>query len=191
MATSTTTRSSAEERALKLLGSGLGPEAVASAVGVTVSRISQLLSDSEFAAEVSTLRYNSLSKHNERDETYDTLEDALITKLKQNLPLMCRPMEILKAIQVINAAKRRGQSAPESITNQQTVVNITMPTQIVNKFTTNINNQVVQAGSQELLTIQASKLKDLSTALAESVVSRKELGNENVTRGNESLIDSL
>ena len=67
-------------------------------------------------------------------------------------------MEVLKAIQIINAAKRRGVSSPEQVINQQTVVNITLPTKAVTKFVTNINNQVIQAGEQQLLTIQSGTL---------------------------------
>ena len=96
--------SSTEDRALALLGSGLGPEVVANALGVTVSRISQLLSDENFSAKVAQHRYEALSKHNARDEKYDVLEDALITRLEDCLPLMHRPMEVLKAISVIKVA---------------------------------------------------------------------------------------
>lgn len=153
---------STESRALSLLGSGLGPEVVASALGISVSRISQLLSQEEFAAEVATLRFQNLSKHNERDSRYDQMEDDLLERLRDCMPLMVRPMEILKAIQVINAAKRRGSSAPEQITHQNNVVNLVMPTQIIQKFTTNINNQVIQAGHQNLNTMQSGSLLDLA-----------------------------
>ena len=47
-----TTTTSTETRALSLLGQGLGPEVVAAAVGVSTSRISQLLGDPEFSAKV-------------------------------------------------------------------------------------------------------------------------------------------
>ena len=89
------------------------------------------------------------------------MEDDLLGKLKDCLPYMMRPMEILKAIQVINAAKRRGSSAPESITSQQTVVQLIMPTQILQSFTTNINNQVIKAGQQDLVTVQSSNMDKL------------------------------
>ena len=149
---------STEERALKLLGSGCGPEVVATAVGVSTSRISQLLSTPEFAAAVSDLRFQNLQKHNELDNEYDNIEKKLIEQLKDVMPLMMRPMEIIKAISVINNAKRRGQSAPEAITNQNTVVNLTMPTLIMQQFTSNINNQVIRAGNQTLETIQSSAM---------------------------------
>jgi hypothetical protein len=156
-----TTTSTTETHALTLLSQGLGPEVVAAAVGVSVSRISQLLSDPEFAAKVAEGRYENLAKHNRRDNAYDALEDTLIEKLKDCLPFMMRPMEILKSIQVINAAKRRGSSAPESITSQQTVVQLVMPTQILQSFTTNINNQVIKAGAQDLVTVQSASMARL------------------------------
>ena len=149
---------STEDRALALLGSGIPPENVASALGVTASRISQLLSDATFADQVATLRYENLQQHNTRDASYDSIEDALITKLEKQLPLIMRPMETVKALQAINGAKRRGQSAPDSIVNQQTIVSLVMPVSIVQQFTTNTDNQVVKAGGQSLLTMQAGHL---------------------------------
>jgi hypothetical protein len=159
-----TTTTSTESRALSLLGQGLGPEIVAAAIGVSTSRISQLLSDPDFSSQVADLRFKNLSKHNERDNSYDALEDTLVEKLKDLLPYMMRPMEVLKAIQVINAAKRRGSSAPEAITAQQTVVQLVMPTQIIQSFTTNINNQVVKAGTQDLVTVQSSNMTKMLEA---------------------------
>lgn len=149
---------SVEDRALSLLGSGVPASATAAALGVSESRISQLLSDSTFKEQVTELRYNNLQAHNKRDNAYDTLEDTLLGKLEKSLAFMVRPGEILKAIQVVNGAKRRGQSAPEQIVNQSSIVNIVMPTQIVNKFVTNVNNQVIKAGDQELLTMPSGNL---------------------------------
>lgn len=172
---------STEQRALKLLGGGYGPEVAATATGVTVSRISQLLSEPEFAAAVSELRFQNLNRHNERDDTYDTMETKLLAQLEDVLPLMMRPMEILKAIQVINAAKRRGQSAPDTVTQQNTVVNLTMPVLIMQKFTTNINNQVIQAGEQTLETIQSSSM--LTAAKNRAVEREKDITYESQGTG--------
>jgi hypothetical protein len=149
---------SLDERALKLLGSGVLPEQVAAALGVTAGRISQLLSDDVFAEKVATLRYANLQQHNERDSAYDSIEDELLTKLRNSLPLMIRPDTILKAIGVINSAKRRGQSAPHQVTNQQTVVQLVLPTLIAQKFSVNSNNQVIRTGEQDLLTMQSGNL---------------------------------
>jgi len=167
---------STEERALSLLGNGIAPETVAASLGISASRISQLLSDENFAARVAELRYENLAKHNERDSAYDLLEDDLLERLKDCLPLMHRPMEILKAIQVINAAKRRGSSTPESIIEKQSIINLLIPVQIINKFQTNIQGQVTSietsdSTSQNLLTIQSGAL--------DSLVKGRRNGNEN------------
>lgn len=151
--------SSLEERALNLLGSGCNSESVAAALGVSAGRISQLLSVKVFADKVAELRYTSLQKHNQRDGAYDSIEDKLLEKLDRAMPLMVRPDTILKAISVINGAKRRGSSAPEQITSKQTLVTLVMPTVIAKKFTVNTNNQVIQAGDQSLLTMPSGNLK--------------------------------
>lgn len=147
-----------EERILNLLGSGVAAEQVAAAVGVSASYVSQLLSTDEFSAAVSELRYKSLQKHNERDSSLDSLEDKILEKMHQSLPLVMRPLELTRMLQVVNAAKRRGTSAPDSILQKQEVVTLTLPPVIINKFTTNIQNQVVQAGHQELVTMQSGTL---------------------------------
>jgi len=151
-----------ESRALALLGTGLTAETVASALGVTPARISQLLSDEEFARQVTDLKFQNLQKHNIRDTTYDTLEDSLLEKFQEMMPLLTRPMEILKAMHVINSAKRRGQSTPDAIHTQQTIVQLNMPVQVIAKFAKDINNQVIEAGNQTLLTIPSNKLRELS-----------------------------
>jgi hypothetical protein len=175
---------STEERAIKLLGNGLAPEQVATAVGVTPSRISQLLADQTFATAVAELRFQNLQRHNDTDAAYDDLEDALIEKLADVLPLMVRPQEILRAIQVVNGAKRRGQSAPEQVVHQNTVVNLVMPTQIIQKFQMNSNNQITSAGTQTLETIQShtllSKAKDASASLSASANANADKGVQDV-----------
>lgn len=167
------TLSSVEDRALVLLGQGISPERTADACGVSVSRISQLLSDEQFAAKVTALKYEALQKHNEQDNSYDDIERALTTKLKDSIPLMMRPMEILKAVQVINAAKRRGSSAPETIHEKQTVVAINLPPVIINNFTslvpvTNNLNQVVKVGETDLVTMQSGTLLNKHKATLEA-----------------------
>jgi len=154
----TGTTSSIEERALSLLGSGVAAEQVAAALGVTPSRIAQLLSQKVFADRVASLRYTHLQKHNIRDGKYDALEDTLLGKLEKSMPLLIKPESILKAIAVVNNAKRRGQSTPEQVTNQQNIVNLVLPNVIAARFSIDINNQVIKAGDQSLLTMPSGNL---------------------------------
>jgi len=177
---STGLTTSIEEKALTLLGSGIQAEAVASALGVTASRISQLLSREDFAVKVAALRYENLQSHNVRDGKYDSLEDSLIYKLEKSLPLMIRPDTILKAISIVNSAKRRGQSAPEQASNHQNIVNLVLPAIIANKFITNINNQVTKAGEQELITISSGQLLDNTEATQKDRIAFEEKESQDV-----------
>lgn len=171
-----------EDRILALLGQGLAETAVAAACGVTVSRISQMLSQEEFANKVSELRFANLSAHTARDNRYNSIEDQLLEKLEGSVGLMYRPMEILKSIQIINAAKRRGQSAPDSILQQQTVVNLQIPVKVVNKFQVSINKQVTNVDGQDLLTMPSS------TLLSKSQKSQRVLNHDSGTEVKEGTI---
>jgi len=158
-------RTAAEEKSITLLGQGFGAEQVSSATGLTISRISQIASDPVYSKEIANLRFSNLAKHNERDSKADELEDLLLTRLKETAPLLYRPLEIAKIYSVINAAKRRGQSAPQNTELQNQVVPIVMPVVVINQFTKNGNNQVVQAGNQPLTTIQPHALSKLHEIL--------------------------
>ena len=157
---------STEQRALALLGDGVAPEKAAASLGVSVSRISQLLSEEKFAAAVAELRYNNLSAHNVRDKKLDALEDTVIAKLTEAVDMCHRPMELTRILQTVNGAKRRGASTPESIIESQQIVSLVMPTQIIQKFQVNIQNQVTSAGEQSLLTMQSSALADKLKAMS-------------------------
>ena len=150
-----------EERALALLGQGYSNDTVTTACGVTPSRISQLLSRDDFKNKVAELKFANLQVHNALDTSYDTLETKLVARLNQTLPLMLRPGEILNAIKVINGAKRRGSSAPEQQVAQASLVTLVLPVAITQQFTTNVNNQVIQAGEQTLVTMPSGRLLKL------------------------------
>lgn len=159
--TSTLSANSHTDRAMQLLGAGVSTEAVAAALGVTPSAISQMLANETFADQVAQLRYNQLQQHNERDAKYDSVEDRLLAKLEGAIPLMMKPGDILGAIRIINGAKRRGQVAPEQVSNTAQIVSLVLPTAVINKVVnveTNIHNQVVSVGEQSLQTIQSSTL---------------------------------
>lgn len=146
-------------RILEMLGNGLAPAVVSSALGVSESYISQLLGEESFATQVTAARFANLQAATTRDRSYDSIEDALIVKLRDLLPMMYKPMEILRAITVINAAKRRGTNTPENTVIHNTIVQLTLPAAVTSRFVTNVNNQVIEAGEQELITIETKNLK--------------------------------
>ena len=161
MSTSTTT--AVNDQVLDLLGKNVPAAMVASALGISASRVSQLISDPEFASQVSELRYKSLLRYSEADSEYDDMETALRHRMRDLIPLMYKPFEVLKAMQVINQAKRRGTSVIESGNERAAVVSLTLPTNIFNQHVVqniqvNVNNLVTRAGDQDLVTIQSSQM---------------------------------
>src|SRR3954462_6012515 len=98
-----------QERALSLLGQGIPAEQVAGACGVTVSAISQLMSQEEFSKKVLEARFETLSRHNEVDTEYDNMERSLQKQFKGMMEWgLTKPLEVLKAMKEINSMQRRG-----------------------------------------------------------------------------------
>ncbi len=154
------------EKIKELLGSGLNGEVVATAVGVTPGYISQLMSDPVFNTEVINLRAQALMSATVRDTNLDSLEDTLMKRLGEKIDndLIYKPMDLLRALAVINSAKRRGQQAQAAMTNKNTtVVNLTLPTMIVNQYKKNLMGEVVEVTdpegkTQTLVSMPASAL---------------------------------
>lgn len=151
-----------EAKALALLGKNFPQEAVAKALGVTPGRISQLMADEGFAAEVANLRYQNLQAHSERDERIDRIEDKLLDKLEKAIPLLSaqEPAKIAKIWKDVNAAKRRGAAAENNNTLvSQTIINLTLPTQIINKYRSNDQSQVIEIDGKPFITAQPQMLE--------------------------------
>lgn len=150
-----------QQQVKELLGNGLSVGVVASAVGCTDSYITQLLSDEEFAAEVSRLRIISLAGDKKRDLNIDVIEDRLITKLGNAVEegAFYKPHDLLRAFSVLNNAKRRASIGSSGDFNQHnTVININIPTPIAKKFTINQQGEVLQVDDQTLVTMPTGQL---------------------------------
>ena len=177
MTSSTSTASKAtRDRALQLLGQGLGTSVVASALGVTDARVSQLLAEQGFADEVQKLRFDSLQKSTSLDSSYTDLEETLLQKLENVIPLINKPRDLLQAINVVNGAKRRGQDSPDSASMSAKVVQLSLPPSLQQKFITNVFNQVVevkdgQGNANSLVTVDSQSL----TRVLEQQEAAKEL----------------
>lgn len=156
------------ERAAKLLGQGIQQEIVATALGVTPGYISQLLSEPEFAAEVSQLRLVNLENASERDGKYDKLEDKMLDQLEELAGYMTKPREVLSALAVLNKAVRRGVKQEQQPAVKQDVVTLVLPQIIQQTFILNQSNQVVAVGEKQA----APVLQDLTTISAKALLER-------------------
>lgn len=140
-----------KEKIKDLLGSGLSNEQVADAVGVEGSYIAQLLSNDDFANDVIVLRTKNLTAANARDKKIDGIEDALIDKLATAVDsdMIYKPRDILSSFAVVNAARRRGVPAQAALGAAASIVNLTMPTVVINHFTKNNQGEVIEVVSED------------------------------------------
>lgn len=141
-----------------LLKEGIPASQVALAVNVEPSYISQLMLEEEFSREVIEARYAALRSFTARDNKYDSIEDRLLLKLEEQLPLMMNPDRILRAIAIINNAKRRGVANDQPMAQATQVINLTLPTVIVNRYKTNTNNEVIDVNGEALIGMPAERL---------------------------------
>lgn len=177
-----TANKSTEDKALELLAAGYDQVVVANSLGISQSRISQLLSDSEFARKLAESRFVQLQKHNETDNVYDSLEKKALSALERTLPLVMDPMKLAIIITRLNQAKRRGSSAPESLVRQKPTVRLNINAAVVAKFSINGSNQVVSTivdnETQDLVTIQSSGIQRLLNEHAKQSLVVPAIGNK-------------
>lgn len=136
-----------------LLAAGHTRSEAAAALGVTPSAVTQLAESMEVSEQI--------------DSQYDEIENMLLKQLKRTVPTLLRPAEIANVLTRVNQAKRRGSLHQDNNT-PQTVINLNLPTSIQNKFVLNSSNQVVSAGTQELVTIPSGAVTKLLEAQNES-----------------------
>lgn len=147
-------------RILELLGSGLSVGVVASTVGCDQSYVSQLMSLDEFSSKVVELRSKSLLAATKRDRAIDEIEDDLIQNLGEIVSRreIYKPREILAAFAVLNKAQRRGTAATDSLTINNTVVQLLLPDAITKEFTKNLQGEVIEVEGKSMQTMPAQSL---------------------------------
>lgn len=143
-----------------LLGINLAPETVASAVGCSVSYISQLMSQEDFAGEVAEKRATSLQQQTIRDKSIDSIEDKVIARLEEAVDSRAfyKPNDLLRAFHILNGAKRRGTSVQAGAVMNTTVISLVIPSKVVNKFTVSPRGEVIDVAGQTLVTMPSNEL---------------------------------
>jgi hypothetical protein len=168
-----------KEKIKSLLSQNFSVSVVATTVGVDASYISQLLQEEQFALSVAEARCADMQKMRGRDDAYDWMEDELISKLKDLIPHMYKPGEVLNALSRINQAKRRSeQFAALQRDNNGAVSNtvvLAIPRHAVLSFQLN--------GQAEVISIDAKPLAGMSSsALLKEL---KEVPNHDESQGTE------
>lgn len=189
---------SKKEQIRELLKSNCAPSDVALAVGCEPSYVSQLMQDQDFASEVAVARVKILQEQTGRDGKYDSLEDRLLNGLEMKLDQgvsFLKIETILRAIQTVNQAKRRGApvGGPSTVVNN--VINLNLPAHTVREFQVSGENEVIAVGTQNLVSMAAPQvLNRLNGGTGVETLNKKQLlhiepkGNENEPKGEQSKI---
>lgn len=171
--------SPAEENILKLLADGHSQEVVASTLGISASAISQHLSKDWFKAELAARKSVKLERYSKLDDDLDDLEDRVLQKVKHTLPFVTKPNELINMLKVLNGAKRRlGDQSKVQNTPVTQIINITLPTSVVHKFSRTRDGHVVAVDNKSLVTITSNSMDKLSNSVL-SVEDAKELASVN------------
>ncbi|MNT17907.1 hypothetical protein D3C72_1530870 [compost metagenome] len=150
-----------------MLGQNVAPVMVASTLGVSQSLISQFMGDRRFAEEVTKIKLQTLQKQTSIDNKWMEVEDKMLDKLIKTIPLITKPMDLLRGLSVANAAKRRGVGGDASMDIHNTqIVQINLPQSMAARFVTNGQNQIVEVqddeGSRSLITTSPVALDKLA-----------------------------
>lgn len=147
-----------KEKVVSLLGSGVSIKQVAQAVGCDISYISQLLEDETIAAEVAELRTAGVVKYKELDNTYDEIEQTLQNRLKEVAPMIMKPDQIIRALQFVNGAKRKSNSAVETDIDAGQIVKLSLPQVTINNYKITMNGAMVEVGGRSLTPMPSADL---------------------------------
>jgi hypothetical protein len=151
------------ERIKAMLGAGLEASVIARAVGCEPSYITQLMDDENFRDEVQTARVLNLTDATARDKRLTRLEDAAIGRLEATLPMVMKPMEAAKILQIVNNTKRRGaEIAGGNAAGGAPVVQLMLPQAARVSFTFNSSNQIVDVEGRSMAPLPTTRLVQMA-----------------------------
>lgn len=160
------------DRIKQLLGNGISPDVVATAVGVTPAYVSQLMAEDIFRDEVIALRSTALAASTDRDTSWNKLEDKLLNTLhdKVDQNMIYKVPDIVRVLVAANNAKRRGNPISDNIKPTQQVVILNLPSVVLKQYKENANREIVEVtnddGTQQtLVTMPATQLMQQLTAM--------------------------
>lgn len=167
------------ERALKFLSGGLAPSQVASVLGVTPARISQLLAEPEAQARLAELRQTAGAAE-EEDEVlnnkYLATEHALLDQMRTQIPY-AELRDCTNALRAVGeraerrAARKAQEQAFKQFENSGSVtVSLTLPVHFTQKLPQPVFNE-----QQEIVAIGEQPMAPLSSDAVRSLFAAKKL----------------
>ena len=170
---------STKEQIISLLSQGIPATAVAAALGVTDSYISQLKSDPELAALISTGDIEKAEANSKFDNTLERAEMLALEKIEKNLPF-ANMGQAMAAFRILNSARKRSD-AFAAVQDQSTniTVNLTLPAAAAARYVVNSSNEIVEVEGQTMITATAKSLDSLLAQRASAQLQQPKLTSLN------------
>lgn len=131
---------------------GIRTGEIARAAGVSPGAISQRL------AAVSENSGTAPATASAHDSAYDSLELRALAQLERTLAIVVDPLKLIRIVDSLNHARRRGGALAESSTS--TSIQLVLPTIIQNKIVLNSKNEVIEVDGRPLVTATPESLPE-------------------------------
>lgn len=157
-----------DNQIVEFLSKGFNQTQVAQICSCTQAYVNQVASaraeDIEVAKAVATIQKQEI------DQSYDDLEELLLERLKVVLPYETNTQVLLRAVQVVNAAKRKTEPVHSPVAPGTTTINqaiLVMPTRFVQApqaqpdIVINGNNEIVEIEGRPLINASSSAINNM------------------------------
>lgn len=145
-----------------MLAAGKSHSEIAASLGVTQSAIAQAAKTDAVQNLLVTAKEKQPDIARDLDSRYDAVESALLAKFEQQLnSTFLKPAELLRAMATLNGMKRRTGALNPERPPATTVVQLIMPTQIVNKMQVSPQGEIVAIDGRDLITAQPAQVQKL------------------------------
>jgi transcriptional regulator with XRE-family HTH domain len=174
---------STKEHIIALLSQGIPAAQVAAAAGVSESYISQLRSDPELAALISTQETAKLEKNTAFDNTLERAELMALEKIEKNLPF-ANMGQAMAAFRILNSARKRSDAfATPADQSTNITVNLTLPASAAARYVVNTSNEIVEVEGQTMITATAKSLDTMLAQRASGALTQPKLTTLNRAAG--------
>ena len=182
---------STKEHIIALLSQGISAAQVAAAAGVSESYISQLRSDPELAALISTQETAKLEKNTAFDNTLERAELMALEKIEKNLPF-ANMGQAMAAFRILNSARKRSDAfATPADQSTNITVNLTLPAAAAARYVVNTSNEIVEVEGQTMITATAKSLDTMLAQRASGALTQPKLTTLNRAAGMLAQINPL
>lgn len=147
-----------KDKAKNLLSAGVEYSLAAKILGCDVSYLSHLMNDPEFAAEVSARQVANAGDQVTITRDVTQLQVLALQKMRKLLEYETDLAEVRMCFKALNGATLRTPDVDPNAGRDQQVVQLRLPPVIALNFKVDINNEVIQAGDQVLVTMPSQDL---------------------------------